>query len=119
MVVMNFIHACKRAFGVFFITCKKKKKKRPCLAFLYSSYFFFSLLHYTPCCCSSTGYEEREIVKNGESRRERVMSPKEVLRIIKAMIQGRRIIRTCSPLSCRLLQCYYVCFVFFFFHFQK
>lgn len=38
-----------------------------------------------------------------EKKRERKMSPKDVLRIIKAIIQERRIIRTCSHLYCRLL----------------
>jgi len=59
------------------------------------------------------------MVKVEERERERVISPKEVLRIIKAMIQGRRIIRTCSPLSCRFLQCYYVCMLCFLFHFKN
>lgn len=35
--------------------------------------------------------------------REKVPSPKELLGNIKAIIHRRRIIRTCSPLSCRLL----------------
>jgi len=63
VVVMNLIHACKRAFGVFFITCKKKGSAFPSCIPLTSS----SLSYITPLVVVAAQAMKREILKNGES----------------------------------------------------